>query len=149
MFKIRKGTPFDQFQIEKIASKAYKKYVDLIGKKPAPMVADFLKHLKEDYVLVIEDTDNNWIMGYAILVLRKNEYWLENIAVHPSKTKQGFGTQLLKEVEDFVSDSASTIQLYTNVKMFENIEWYKRIGYSEFKRKTVNGFERIYFIKEL
>ena len=53
MYKIRKGTPFDQSQIEKIASKAYKKYVDLIEKKPAPMVADFLKHLNEDYVFVI------------------------------------------------------------------------------------------------
>ena len=39
--------------------------------------------------------------------------------------------------------------VHTNAKMFENIDWYKRIGYSEFKRKTVNGFERIYFIKEL
>ena len=34
-------------------------------------------------------------------------------------------------------------------KMYENIDWYKRIGYSEFKRKTVDGFERVYFIKEL
>ncbi|MDA9022958.1 hypothetical protein N9I56_05710 [Alphaproteobacteria bacterium] len=97
MCKIRKGTSFDKSQIEKIALKAYKKYVDLIGKKPAPMVADFLKHLNED----------------------------------------------------FVSKSASTIQLYTNEKMYENIDWYKRIGYSEFKRKTVDGFERVYFIKEL
>ena len=149
MYKIRKGTPFDQSQIEKIASKAYKKYVDLIGKKPAPMVADFLKHLNEDYVFVIEDTDNSQILGYAVIVLKNNEYWLENIAVYPTKTKQGFGTQLTRYVEDFVSKSASTIQLYTNVKMYENIDWYKRIGYSEIKRITVDGFERVYFIKEL
>ena len=113
------------------------------------MVADFLKHLNEDYVFVIEDTDSSRIMGYAILVLKNNEYWLENIAVYPTKTKQGFGTQLIRNVEEFVSGSASKIQLYTNVKMHENIDWYKRIGYTEFKRKTVDGFERVYFIKKL
>ena len=74
MYQIRKGTPSDKFQIENIASKAYEKYVDLIGKKPAPMVADFLKHLNEDYVFVIEDTDNSQIMGYAVIVLKNNEY---------------------------------------------------------------------------
>ena len=149
MHKIRKGTTSDKFQIENIASKAYKKYVDLMGKKPAPMVADFLKHLNEDDVFVIEDTYNSRIMGYAIIILKNNEYWLENIAVYPTKTKQGFGSQLIRYVEDFVSKSASTIQLYTNVKMYENIDWYKRIGYSESKRKTVDGFERVYFIKKL
>lgn len=149
MYQIRKGTPSDKFQIENIASTAYKKYVDLIGKKPAPMVADFLKHLNEDDVFVIEDTHNSQIMGYAILVVKNNEYWLENIAVYPTKTKQGIGTRLIRYVEDFVSKSASTIQLYTNVKMHENIDWYKRIGFSEFKRKNVEGFERVYFIKKL
>ena len=35
MYQIRKGTPSDKFQIENIASKAYEKYVDLIGKNKA------------------------------------------------------------------------------------------------------------------
>ena len=149
MYKVRKGTPSDKSQIENIASKAYQKYIDLIGKKPAPIVADFLKHLNDDYVFVIEDVQHSQLIGYAVLVLKNNEYWLENIAVHPTKSKQGFGTQLISHIEDFVSKSASTYQLYTNVKMYENIDWYKRIGFLELKRIKVEGFERVYFIKKL
>ena len=62
------------------------------------MVADFLKYINEDYVFVIEDTDNSQILGYAVIVLKNNEYWLENIAVYPTKTKQGFATQLTRLV---------------------------------------------------
>ena len=39
-FKIRKGITNDRSQIENIAYRAYKKYIDLLGKKPRPIPLD-------------------------------------------------------------------------------------------------------------
>jgi hypothetical protein len=40
-------------------------------------------------------------------------------------------------------------QLYTNEMMFENIDWYQKIGFKIFKKVTEKGFNRIYFEKQL
>ena len=148
-FKIRKGITNDRSQIENIAYRAYKKYIDLLGKKPRPMTANFSKHLKDDCVFVIEDVQKRQLVGYAVVIIKENKYWLENIAVEPAKSKQGFGTQLISYVEDYISKFALEYQLYTSVKMYENIEWYKRNGFRESKRMEVEGFEGVYFIKKL
>ena len=148
-FKIRKAITNEKSQIEDIAFRAYQKYIDVIGAKPAPMIANFSNNLKNDCIFVIEDVQKHQIVGYAVIVIKDNEYWLENIAVEPTKSKQGIGTQLISYVEDYISKSASEYQLYTNIKMHENVEWYKRIGFTELKRTEVEGFERVYFIKKL
>ena len=41
----------------------------------------------------------------------------------------------------------TTITLYTNERMTENIELYKRLGYTETERKTEQGYQRVYMRK--
>jgi hypothetical protein len=42
-----------------------------------------------------------------------------------------------------------SVTLLTNVKMFENIGFYAKLGFVETDRKMEDGFERLYFYKKL
>jgi ribosomal protein S18 acetylase RimI-like enzyme len=120
-----------------------------MGKTPAPMVADYAAHLANDIIYVVEDTRQNTIIGYAVIVVKDQEYWLETIAIAPDRSQQGIGTRLIRFVEDVIARSATEYQLYTNVNMLENIDWYQRLGFTEVRRERVDGYERVYFIKRL
>ena len=147
--KIRKAAANDLSKIEQIARTAYQKYVSRIGKEPAPMLADFSAHLNDDTIFVVEDGRAQDIIAYAVIVVKEGQFWLENIAVAPANSAQGVGTDLIHFVEGFIADFADEYFLYTNIKMIENIDWYQRIGFTEIKRMTEDGFERVYFCKKL
>ena len=147
--EIRYALSKDIEAIKEIAQKAYSQYVEAIGKTPAPMIADFHKHLEKDTIFVVEGENNKGIIAYAVIVKKNEEYWLENIAVMPEEAKKGIGTKLINYVENYISDRASEYQLYTNIKMEKNIEWYCRLGFVETKRCIEDGFERVFYIKKL
>lgn len=146
---IRKAVSRDIPQIESITAEAYQKYIIVMGKTPAPMLADYAAHLVNDIIYVVEDTRQNTIIGYAVIVVKDQEYWLETIAIAPDRSQQGIGTRLIRFVEDVIARSATEYQLYTNVKMLENIDWYQRLGFTEVRRERVDGYERVYFLKRL
>ena len=147
--RIRPATGGDADAIRAVAGSAYLQYVEAIGRKPAPMVADFVKHLEDDTVFVAETGDGGGIAGYAVVLVKNGEYWLENIAVAPAQSGRGVGSALVKHVEAWISRRADMYRLYTNVKMERNIGWYRRLGFEETGRALEDGFERVFFAKKL
>ena len=145
---IGRATINDSDALLKIAEIAYETYLPLMDKKPAPMLADFEKHISEDIVFMAL-TEAEEIIGYVVLQQIERQWWLDNIAVHPSYQGQGIGTKLRIEAEDYVSVLADRIQLYTNIVMRENISWYQRRGFTQTKQATEEGFHRLYFEKML
>ena len=145
---IRRATIKDSDDLLKIAEIAYDKYLPLMDKKPAPMLADFNKHIAEDIVFIAL-AEVEIIAGYVVLQQIKGQWWLDNIAVHPNHQGQGIGTKLRIEAENYVSILSDTIQLYTNIVMADNISWYERAGYVITQQALINGYERLYFEKRL
>lgn len=145
---IRRATIKDSDDLLKIAEIAYDKYLPLMDKKPAPMLADFNKHIAEDIVFIAL-AEVEIIAGYVVLQQIKGQWWLDNIAVHPTHQGQGIGTKLRIEAENYVSILSDTIQLYTNIVMADNISWYERAGYVITQQALINGYERLYFEKRL
>ena len=145
---IRRATIKDSDDLLKIAEIAYDKYLPLMDKKPAPMLADFNKHIAEDIVFVAL-AEVEIIAGYVVLQQIKAQWWLDNIAVHPTHQGQGIGTKLRIEAENYVSILSDRIQLYTNIVMADNISWYERAGYVITQQALINGYERLYFEKRL
>lgn len=145
---IGRATIKDSDALLKIAEIAYETYLPLMDKKPAPMLADFEKHISEDIVFMAL-TEAEEIIGYVVLQQIEGQWWLDNIAVHPSYQGQGIGTKLRIEAEDYVSVLADRIQLYTNIVMADNISWYERAGYVITQQALINGYERLYFEKRL
>ncbi|MEL0304321.1 MAG: GNAT family N-acetyltransferase [Rhodobiaceae bacterium] len=146
---IRLATGNDVSALRAIATDAYAQYVGAIGREPAPMVADFDHHLRNDTVFVAVIQPANHVVGYAVLTEKVDGVWLENIAVATTSNGRGIGTGLINHVEAYLSGRTASYQLYTNVKMTRNIGWYERLGFVETRRGVENGFERVYFRKAL
>ena len=144
---IRPAMPEDAAALGAIAEAAYQPYIVEMGRKPAPMVADFDAHIAKDICLVLWLAEK--IAGYAIILDRADGYWLENIAVHPEHHKKGLGTALIEAVEAVIRPRADHYQLYTNIVMQSNARWYLSLGFKQTKEAMEDGFHRLYFKKTL
>ena len=144
---IRPAMPEDAAALVAIAEAAYQPYIAEMGRKPAPMVADFDAHIAKDICLVLWLAGK--IAGYAIILDRADGYWLENIAVHPEHHKKGLGTALIEAVEAFIRPRADHYQLYTNIVMQSNARWYLSLGFKQTKEAIEDGFHRLYLKKNL
>ncbi|MFT5502347.1 MAG: ribosomal protein S18 acetylase RimI-like enzyme [Gammaproteobacteria bacterium] len=145
---IRKATNNDLTEIKDCAVTAYQIYVERIGRKPAPMIADFQASIDLEQ-LYIADWDGK-VAGFVVFYAKIDHVHLENIAVNSALQKKGIGLQLIQFVEGQTLESGfGRVELYTHEKMTENLGIYPRLGYREFDRRTEDGFDRVFFEKYL
>ena len=148
MHIIRKACHSELDQVEACAVAAYSRYIERIGKAPAPMVADFAASIENEILYVIED--NKKICGFVIFYARDDHIHLENVALDPCFQGRGLGMRLIEFVEQRArADGYTRVELYTNAKMTENLGLYPRLGYQQFDRRIEDGFDRVYFEKTL
>ncbi|NIX77129.1 GNAT family N-acetyltransferase [Microvirga sp. c23x22] len=146
---IRKAVKSDEAAIRACAEKAYGRYVAAIGRKPAPMVADFASQIAASQVYLATDDGDN-VQGFIVFFPREDHMFLENIAVQPAATGRGIGKSLIAFCEDEARRlSLGTVHLYTNEKMTDNLSMYPYLGYREVERRTEDGFKRVFFEKHL
>ena len=146
-YTIRRAVTADAPSIAEIAVSAYRGYVAVMGREPAPMRADFQAHIDIDMVFVADATDG--IAGYVVLCEIDGDWWLDNIATALRHHGRGLGRLLVEFAEDWRSRRTDRVQLYTNILMTDNLGWYDRLGYRHTGRRIVDGFDRAYFEKRL
>lgn len=148
--QIRAATPDDAVVVGRIVAEAYAPYLPRIGREPAPMAVD--------YRLLIETTDQVWVVadahdtpvGVVVTVIGSDHVQVDNVAVARSAQGRGLGRQLLEYAEGQARERGLLqIRLYTNAAMTENLAIYPRLGYVEVDRRTEDGFDRVYFRKNL
>ena len=111
------------------------------------MRPNFADHIAKDTVFVC---DEDGVKAFAIIVLGENDPLLDNIAVDPKAQGERLGSKLFAHVEAHLrEEGCSAYTLYTNVHMTENIAWYRRAGFTETGRRSQDGFDRVFFRKEL
>jgi ribosomal protein S18 acetylase RimI-like enzyme len=140
--------------LEDIVARAYRVYIERIGRRPSPMDDDYgaLVHSAEAEVLVAEeDASGEGVVGLIVLETAPDHVLIANVAVDPERQHAGVGRALLAQAEEFaVGRGVDQLRLYTNVTMTENQRLYRRLGYRETGRETIMGrFERIHFSKPL
>jgi len=144
----RQATDTDVDAIAQCASAAYEKYVHRMGRKPAPMVADFSSHVQRGEVTLALYAQE--IIGYVIAYANQEALMLENVAVQPAYSGMGVGAVLIELTErQAIAQGLSSILLYTNEVMTENLSMYPKLGYEEYDRRTEDGFNRVYFRKRV
>jgi N-acetylglutamate synthase-like GNAT family acetyltransferase len=76
---------------------AYSKYIERIGTKPAPMLADYMALIvqRKVWLLLVE----NEVRGVLVMMPEGESLFVENIAVDPRYQGQGFGHVLMAFVE--------------------------------------------------
>ena len=145
---IRQASIADLAEIQQCAIEAYTKYVQRIGKPPAPMVADFENQIDRKQVWVA--LSDSGFAGYIVFYPVADSMHLENVAVRNRFAGQGIGRQLIDHAESEARrQSLIAVELYTNLKMTENLAYYPALGYSETGRRDEDGFSRVYYKKIL
>jgi ribosomal protein S18 acetylase RimI-like enzyme len=147
-FQIRKATLDDFANVRACARAAYSKYIDRIGKVPAPMDADFAAQIEQGivHVALLE----RQFVGYVVFYREGDHVHLESVAVLPAKSGKGIGRELVRSVERTARLAGlKAVELYTNEAMVENLAMYEKIGYKEIQRRRDAGFKRVFFRKSL
>lgn len=127
---------------------SYAKYVQRIGKEPAPMRQDHAAAIEagETYVLV-EDEE---LVGTIEARAEGDHLFVGNVAVRPDRQGEGFGRRLMAFAEGMSARKNLTeIRLYTNEKMWENLAFYGRLGFEETHRKLDGGYRRVFLRKRV
>ena len=145
---IRLAVASDEADIRDCAEQAYARYVPLMGRKPAPMVADFAAQIAAGQIYVVTD-DPGGFQGFIVFYAEDAHIMLENVAVLPRAAGRGVGKRLIGFCEEAARQRGMNVHLYTNEKMTENLSIYPKLGYVEVGRRTENGFNRVYFEKTL
>ncbi|KAK7990695.1 acyl-CoA N-acyltransferase [Apiospora arundinis] len=155
--------------IRAMVQAAYAKYVERIGRPPAPMLADYEKILDEGvqevWVLVLQSTSVKTIPSSSppnsVDEQGGQSLWppdshcaaamkVNNLVVDPDSQGKGYGRVLMAFAEELArSRGLDKLTLFTNVMMWENIGLYAKLGFSETGRRVEDGYERVYFEKRL
>lgn len=143
---IRLATQSDHLAVCKIVEDAYAHYVSRIGRKPQPMLDNYIALIKEGRVHVAER--DAIVQGVLVLVPQADAMLLDNVAVAPEWQGSGIGRQMLEFAEHTtIAAGFNWVRLYTNQAMTENIALYTRLGYVETHRVEEKGLRRVYMSK--
>jgi GNAT superfamily N-acetyltransferase len=141
--RIRKASADDAEYVRSIAREAFHKYTTRIGREPASMVADFVAAIASDHVVVIETA--GIVDGYLIGWPESDAYFIDNIAIEPTRQGEGLGRKLMDHAIDEARRlGLPAVRLYTNVAMSENLPMYAHLGFIETHRAWEDGFHRAY-----
>jgi len=144
--QIRLALADDLADIQTCAHDAYARYVERLGRKPAPMIANFAGQIElgQVHTAICDST----FAGYVVFYGEGDHFHLENVAVNPEHAGKGIGKHLIAYVEKVARDEGLVaVELYTNEVMTENLAMYPKLGYVETGRKQQDGFNRVFFRK--
>ena len=145
---LRRATGDDVDAIEGLVAEAFGKYVERIGRPPAPVVADYAALLDESRIWVVERRDA--IVAVLVTQRHGDHLLLDTVAVAPAAQGGGHGRRLLEQAErDAAEQGLTEVRLCTNEAMTENLVFYPRHGYRETSRGTQDGYRRVFFSKSL
>jgi ribosomal protein S18 acetylase RimI-like enzyme len=152
---IRRATVEDLSFVQAIVNASYSKYIDRMGKPPAPMLLNYneLPNGKEIFVLeTISDDKGSGIVGAITLAIGDTggAVKISNVVVGPAAQGRGYGRTLMDFAEAVAREKGiDSLELYTNAKMHENISLYPKFGYIETGRGSEDGYDRVFFRKQL
>jgi GNAT superfamily N-acetyltransferase len=143
----RRAEPDDLGGIARCVERAYIRYVERIGRRPAPMDDRYAERIASGQVHVLDD---GGVIGVLVLVGERDHLLLDNVAVAPERQGEGLGRLLIAFAEEEAARRAlAELRLYTNAAMTENLALYPRLGWSETGRRTEQGFRRVSFRKTI
>ena len=89
-------------------------------------------------------------MGVLVQYETEEGFYIDTVAVLPVLLGTGIGRALLLFAEEEARRRGfNSLYLCTNVNMTENQVLYPKIGYVEYERKPTEGYDRIYYRKQL
>jgi len=146
--RIRLASLEDTAAISSCVAEAYQGYVRRIGRPPASMERDFRSDIDQGNVYVCESAGE--IVGIMVVRECPDHVEVSSLAVRPNSQRQGFGRSLMSVAEGRASSRGlSAVRLYTNAALPEVVRYYERLGYVQYDRRTDDGYDRVFFEKDV
>ncbi len=112
------------------------------------MLLDFHAHTQDGHIWVAEY--ENAIVGSLVQYETTEGFYIDTVATVPHLRGHGVGRELLMFAEhEALRRGFDSLYLCTNSKMVENQALYMKIGYVEYERKHMAGYDRIFYRKAL
>ena len=147
-WSIRPAERGDAAVVRDLVRMAYSKYVERIGKEPAPMLEDYDALIRAGEVWVWDEGGE--VLGVLVMRPADDHLFVDNVAVAPGHQGRGLGRELLAFAEERAErEGLPEVRLYTNEKMHENLAVYARLGFEETERKIDGGYRRVFMRKRL
>ena len=126
---IRRAGPADAPLVHDLVHAAYAEWVDVLGRLPMPMRADYERAVVAHAVDLLEVDDTP--VALIETVRAADAMLIVNVAVAPGARKHGHGRTLLAHAERVAATHGlHAVTLYTNKLMRANIALYRRLGYA-------------------
>jgi len=130
--------------VRRCARLAYQPWIDVLGFEPEPLSADYGR-LIADGVVWVAVLPGYGVVGFLVMLARKDSLLLDNVAVLPAVQGRGVLRRLFGLARRHARRlGLDRLELYTNVGMSSNIAIYRRLGFAETDRCVEHGFERVY-----
>ena len=144
----RRAVSQDVAAVTDCVCQAFIHYILRIGKQPGPMLDDYQMLVEHGAVWVaVQQTD---ILGALVVCETDEGFCIETIAVRPNAQGLGIGRKLLTQAERLAKQLGhSSVYLSTHQLMHESQSVYAHVGYVEFDRRIVKGYDRIFVRKQL
>ena len=145
---IRAAIAVDAPAVADCVNESFSKYIERIGKPPAPMLLDYPAFINAGKVWIAEYQSK--ICGVLVIYETSDGFYLDTVAVNSAYQGFGVGRALLQFAErEALRRGFASIYLCTNIKMTENQTFYPRIGYIEYDRRMEDGYDRIFYRRQL
>ncbi|QBD80306.1 GNAT family N-acetyltransferase [Ktedonosporobacter rubrisoli] len=145
---IRLARPDEQETVSACVNIAFTKYVERMGRKPVPMLADYAELIARGvvYVALLQDV----VVGVLVMMPDAEGLFIDTLALHPEYQGHGLGRRLLQFAEQYArAANLGRLHLYTNKLMTENLSFYPHLGFVEVEHKAEHGYQRVFFEKVL
>ena len=145
---VRAARPEDAAAIRDLVRASYARYIERIGKEPAPMLEDYAALIGAGEVWV--SVEGKEVFGVLVMRPAGDHLFVDNVAVAPDHQGKGLGRELMTFAEARVrKDGLPEIRLYTNEKMHENVAVYAKLGFEETGRRLDGGYRHVFMRKRL
>ena len=132
---------FDDLQeILELQYLSYQSEAALFGSKDIPPLKQTLDEVIDEYnngVILKMVNNANTIIGSVRAKETNGTAYIGKLMVHPNYRHNGYGTRLIKEIEEYFPNKR--YELFTSTRSKDNIRLYQSLGYKIFDSKAING----------
>lgn len=145
---IRSAGQADLAALSRCVDEAFLPYVPVVGKPPAPMLADYALLVERGSVHLLEE--EGVLLGVLVLEPCPDHLFVQTLAVPPDRQRIGVGSRLMRFAETEARRfGLGEIRLYTHEAMSGSLAFYRAIGFEERERMVEDGYARVYLARRL
>ena len=146
---IVQASPTDAADILALQKAAYQSEAMLNNDWTIPPLTQTLSEIETEFETkaFLKAVSEKRIIGSARAYLDSGTCLIGRLIVHPDYQGQGIGTSLMEKLETVFS-SAERFELFTGTKSIDNIRFYQRLGYHEYREENLSSKVRLVFMEK-